>query len=782
MNGKASHQLTDCNRQRERVMKSYPRRLTSYAPQSLRSKIILLACGVSLVTSLALGVLLVLRTTSLSHDMAVENVAHETQLVALEFKRAYDEMINDAFVVSRTPPIQGMLRSAANNQIDPLDRSTTDQWRQRLEDIFVSMMRERTTYTQMRYIGLDNKGRELVRVNRSSNGWERVAESRLQAKSEEDYFQKALTLSRGEAYFSNVTYNREFGTLDSDLVPTLRAIVPIFDSKGKIFGMVVINADYSAMLRERFDVIQLKRNIIVSNEAGDYMEQHADGSVAAFQYNTEGSSDRAQLLAALRPKREDHDSAWLQNTENDLIYSARLPISQRLDDSHLIISIRVPHSELMTGVMRIRNEGALLALLLIGVSLGGAAWASTRLTAPLLAMTTSIRQARLSGGVPALAIERADEIGELAGAFQGLAQDLKGAEARVRAIFDNVLDGIFSTDEQGMIQDFSPSSERIFGASHEDITGRNIGLLMPESILTDYEPFLSSDQKPSPGIVVGVTRESEGRRLDGSTFPMEISLSKVDAGGQVMFIGIVRDITERKQMETLKSEFVSTVNHELRTPLTSIQASLGILQKLLRGKVGPKEERLLDISLLSTERLGRLVNDILDVEKIAAGKMEFYPEVCDMKGLVTDIVERHQSLAEKYGVTFQLKADIPVTYSLVDPSRFNQALVNLLSNAAKFSPDGEAVMIEIMEQANDRIQISVSDKGPGIPASFRDKIFQRFAQADGSATRMAGGSGLGLNITKSIVESLGGEITYDSVEGHGATFRLNFPTCTPSTK
>jgi len=763
-------------------MKPYPRRLTPFVPQSLRSKIILLACGVSLVTSLALGALLVLRTTSLSRDMAVENVAHEAQLVALEFKRTYDEMINDAFVVSRTPPIQGMLRSAANNQIDPLDGSTTDQWRQRLEDIFVSMMRERTTYTQMRYIGLDNKGRELVRVNRASNGWERVTESRLQAKSEEVYFQKALTLARGEAYFSNVTYNREFGTLDSDLVPTLRAIVPIFDSKGKIFGMVVINADYSAMLRERFDVIQLKRNIIVSNESGDYMEQHADGSVTAFQYNLEGSGERAQLLAALRPKREQHASTWLLNTENDLIYSARLPISQRLDDSHLIISIRVPHSELMTGVLRIRNEGALLALLLIGLSLGGAAWTSTRLTAPLLAMTTSIRQARLSGGVPALAIERADEIGELAGAFQGLAQDLKGAEARVRAIFDNMLDGIFSTNEEGMIQDFSPSSERIFGASHEDMTGRNIGLLMPESILTDYEPFLSSDQKSSPGSVVGVTRESEGRRLDGSTFPMEISLSKVDAGGQIMFIGIVRDITERKQMETLKSEFVSTVNHELRTPLTSIQASLGILQKRLRGKVGPKEERLLDISPLSTERLGRLVNDILDVEKIAAGKMEFYPEVCDMKGLVTDIVERHQSLAEKYGVTFQLKADTPETYSIVDPSRFNQALVNLLSNAAKFSPKGEAVMIEITEQANDRIQISVSDKGPGIPTSFRDKIFQRFAQADGSATRMAGGSGLGLNITKSIVESLGGEITYDSVEGHGATFRLNFPTCTSSTK
>ncbi len=763
-------------------MRSDPRLFRSLYPHSLRNKIILLACGVSLLTSLALGALLVLRTTAVSRDMAVENVAHETQLVALEFKRAYDEMINDAFVVSRTPPIQGMLRSADNNEIDPLDGSTTDQWRQRLEDIFVSMMRERVTYTQMRYIGLDNEGRELVRVNRASNGWARVAETHLQSKSQEIYFQKALTLSPGEAYFSNVTYNREFGTLDSDLVPTLRAIVPIFDAKGSIFGMVVINADYSAMLRERFNVIQLNRNIIVSNESGDYMEQHADGSVAAFQYSLEGSDKQTDLLETLRPKSEQHASSWVQNTATDLVYSARLPISQRLDDSHLIISIRVPHSQLMTGVTRIRNEGALLALLLIGVSLGGAAWASTRLTAPLLDMTTSIRKARVSGGVPALAIERDDEIGELAEAFQGLAQDLKGAEARVRAIFENVLDGIFSTDEQGLIQHFSPSSERIFGTRLEDISGQSIQLLMPGSILTNYESFLEKDNRSGSGNAAGITRETQGRRLDGSTFPMEISLSKVDAGGQIMFIGIVRDITERKQMETLKNEFVSTVNHELRTPLTSIQASLGILQKMLGGKVGSKEARLLDISLLSTQRLGRLVNDILDVEKIAAGKMEFYPESCDMKALVTDIVERHQSLAEKYDVTFQLKADIPTTYSLVDPSRFNQALVNLLSNAAKFSPDGETVLIEIASHTNDRVQISVSDKGPGIPASFRDKIFQRFAQADGSATRMAGGSGLGLNITKSIVESLGGEISFESVEGHGATFMLSFPICAPSGK
>tara|TARA_R110000803_G_scaffold131463_1_gene198751 strand:- start:1466 stop:3787 length:2322 start_codon:yes stop_codon:yes gene_type:complete len=751
-------------------------------PDSLRNRIIVLACCVSLLTSVALGVLLVMRTTSISYELAVENVAHETQLVALDFKSAYNEIENDAFVISRTPPIQGILRSAAHNDIDPRDGSTTDQWRERLEAIFASVMNARTSYTQIRYIGVQNDGKELVRVNRHDDGFEMVPVSLLQAKSGESYFQKALTLAPGDAYFSKVTYNRELGKLDRELVPTLRVVVPIFDLDGAIFGMVVINADYAAMLRSRFEAINIARNIIVSNESGDYMEQRADGTVADFRYNTGGSSDPDALLATLRPEKERGSDSWVARSGDELVYSVRMPISERLDDSHLIMSIRVPDEELFAGARQIRNEGGLLALVLIALSLGAAAWAATELTGPLLRMTRSVREASRSGGIPDLPVERDDEIGELAVAFQSLAQNLTGSEAQIRAIFDNVVDGVFTIDETGAIQSYNSASERIFGFPFEDVMGRDVGVLMSDDIFTQYDSRLSEARKSGSEDTIGVTREVDGHRQDGSVFPMEVSVSKVDAGGQVVFVGIVRDITERKQMDTLKSEFVSTVNHELRTPLTSIQAALGILQRMLQGKVGPKEERLLNISLEGTQRLGLLVNDILDVEKIAAGKMEFYPETCEIVALVTDIVERHQSLAEKYHVAFRLDAKIPKEFCRVDPSRFNQALVNLLSNAAKFSPEGESVGIEIAEHEDHRIRISVSDCGPGIPASFRNKIFQRFAQADSSATRSTGGSGLGLNITKTIIETLDGEISFESVEGQGTTFSIVLPTCANAEK
>lgn len=746
-------------------------------PGSLRNRIIVLACCVSLLTSVALGVLLVMRTTSISYEMAIENVAHETQLVALDFKSAYNEIENDAFVISRTPPIQGMLRSADHDGIDPFDGSTTVQWRQRLEAIFASVMSARTSYTQIRYIGVHDDGKELVRVNRQDDGIEMVPVSSLQVKSGESYFQKALTLKPGEAYFSKVTYNRELGQLDDELVPTLRVVVPIFDLEGGIFGMVVINADYAAMLRGRFEAINIARNVIVSNEAGDYMEQLSDGTVADLRYQNAGAGDGDRLLAALLPGKERGADSWVARTGDELVYSVRMPISERLDDSHLIMSIRVPNDELFAGSRQIRNEGGLLALVLIALSLGAAAWAATELTGPLLRMTRSVRDASHSGDVPDLPVGRDDEIGELAIAFQSLAQNLTGSEAQIRAIFDNVVDGVFTVDEAGTIQSYNSSSERMFGFPFEDVIGRGIGQLMPDDIFTQYDRRLGEVRKSGSEDTIGVTCEVDGHRKDGSVFPMEVSVSKVDAGGQIVFVGIVRDITERKQMDTLKSEFVSTVNHELRTPLTSIQAALGILQSMLQGKVGPKEERLLNISLEGSQRLGLLVNDILDVEKIAAGKMEFHPKTCEMVALVNDIVERHQSLAEKYRVVFSLDTQVPNAHCRVDPSRFNQALVNLLSNAAKFSPEGETVRIEIAGQSDTHIRVSVSDSGPGIPASFRNKIFQRFAQADSSATRSTGGSGLGLNITKTIIEMLDGEISFESVEGQGATFVIVLPTC-----
>jgi signal transduction histidine kinase len=236
-----------------------------------------------------------------------------------------------------------------------------------------------------------------------------------------------------------------------------------------------------------------------------------------------------------------------------------------------------------------------------------------------------------------------------------------------------------------------------------------------------------------------------------------------------------QDLTERKHAEMIKDEFVSTVNHELRTPLTSIFGSLRLLGATSAGKLDPKSARLLEVAQISCNQLRRLVDDILDLEKITAGKMDHHMETMAAGPLIQDIVNRHAAIADQHAIRFNSRLEVKNLSIRVDPNRFNQALVNLLSNAAKYSPSGGQVDIVAKREGAGSIRISVTDHGPGIPEAFRAKIFSRFAQADNSTTRKVGGSGLGLNITKTLIEAFGGTVSFDSIEGQGATFHFVLP-------
>ncbi|WP_299811879.1 CHASE domain-containing protein [uncultured Roseibium sp.] len=247
-------------------------------------------------------------------------------------------------------------------------------------------------------------------------------------------------------------------------------------------------------------------------------------------------------------------------------------------------------------------------------------------------------------------------------------------------------------------------------------------------------------------------------------------------------IGILQNISERKKLDRMKDEFISTVSHELRTPLTSIQGSLGLLMAKAGANVDEKSRKLLQLSYDNCQRLSRLVNDILDIEKIAAGKMEYRLEAVEICRLVSDVVERQQSFAEKYGVEFELRFDVPDVYVNLDQDRFNQALVNLLSNAAKFSDEGDRIEIRVSLTSAGEATISVRDHGQGIPEVFRNKVFEKFAQADGSETRVKGGSGLGLNITQKIIEAFDGTVKFESEEGVGSIFTFTLPVCLPDEK
>jgi PAS domain S-box-containing protein len=234
------------------------------------------------------------------------------------------------------------------------------------------------------------------------------------------------------------------------------------------------------------------------------------------------------------------------------------------------------------------------------------------------------------------------------------------------------------------------------------------------------------------------------------------------------------DISERKEMDRMKSEFISVVSHELRTPLTAIRGSLGLMASAMRDSLPPKALHLVEIGHRNAERLIALVNDILDMEKLAANRMAFQLKLEDLVQLAAQAVESTAAYAEKYKVTYLLEnrsADLPV---LVDKDRLAQVFANLLSNAAKFSPESGRVRVVIRSRAG-RARFEVIDHGSGIPEEFRSRIFGRFVQADSSIARAKGGTGLGLHITRELVEKMRGTIGFESVSGEGTTFWVEFP-------
>ncbi|SEN17156.1 PAS domain S-box-containing protein [Loktanella fryxellensis] len=247
-----------------------------------------------------------------------------------------------------------------------------------------------------------------------------------------------------------------------------------------------------------------------------------------------------------------------------------------------------------------------------------------------------------------------------------------------------------------------------------------------------------------------------------------------DAGKEAeLYIVQINDVTQEKQAEQIKNEFIATISHELRTPLTSIKGALGLLMTIKDGVPAPSA-RLLDIAANNTDRLIRLVNDILDLEKISAGQMKFQIDAHDASRLIADALEQNQPLLLRNGLSFVLEDGAAGAQVWADDNRLAQVFGNLLSNACKYAPAGSAIAVALTADA-DVVRFAVTDTGPGVPIAFRDRIFSPFSQADGSDTRQRGGTGLGLNISRQMVEHMGGSIGFDSEPGVRTTFHFTLP-------
>jgi PAS domain S-box-containing protein len=431
-----------------------------------------------------------------------------------------------------------------------------------------------------------------------------------------------------------------------------------------------------------------------------------------------------------------------------------------------------------------RARGGIMACLVLGVVVAAAGGLAVRrrLGKPvgnLLAGIERIKSGDLNHRIPS---QRRDEFADIATSINGVIdqrqrvhQELELLKRRDELVLASVGEGILALDAEGRVTVANPAAAAMLGGNVDDLMGKHHTELANDPAHGDGSDSPSRqaiDQTLAHGQVRYVESDVFWRN-DGSSFAVEYLCTPIlERGRSHGAVILFRDVTERRAVERMKEEFVSIVSHELRTPLTSIRGSLGLIASGMLGGVPERGQRMLDIAITNSDRLVRLINDILDVEKLDSGGVKMNLQPSNAADLMTQATETMRALANESGVSL---AVTPAWAQLnVDPDRILQALTNLLSNAIKFSDWGGRVWMSA-ERRGDEIVFEVHDQGRGIPAHRLETIFERFQQVDASDAREKGGTGLGLSICRSIVEQHGGRIWAESTPGKGSTFRFSLP-------
>ena len=332
---------------------------------------------------------------------------------------------------------------------------------------------------------------------------------------------------------------------------------------------------------------------------------------------------------------------------------------------------------------------------------------------------------------------------------------------------------VLELDADGTVREVNHSAELLFGYAAAELIGGNIKRLVLPKYHPEFERQWSemvSSREPLAGVLV------RNPRRDGIELVCEWSVTPlVNSEGRLLAIILQgRDITAQLEAARMKKEFTSTLSHELRTPLTSIIGSLQLINSGVLGDIGGDIGELTSVAERNGQRLLDLINDILDIEKIESGKLTLVPEIIRIDDLVRESMVLNKAFGERFKVRYEATSELPGREVNADRKRLLQVMTNLLSNAAKFSPEGQAVEVSA-EDRDGVVRISVHDRGPGIPENFRTRIFGRFTQADSTTARQKGGTGLGLAICKRLVEMMQGRIGFDDRPGGGTTFWFELP-------
>ena len=478
-------------------------------------------------------------------------------------------------------------------------------------------------------------------------------------------------------------------------------------------------------------------------------DQLLDASVAAEKEWRQGA---AQPILAGRPLPQSQQNSLAQSVQTDV--------------DRLINSQDTKQSELRDKTASSTHKTVIAVALLLFLGLGLAVALFSGLIAsmrkPLEELVDASGQlaegnlnTRVEVGGPAETATLGTAFNEMAGELQGAYKGLEDSQRRLRTTMESLSDGVVTVDSRGVVTDANPAARRLLPAA-------TVGSKIREALASNEIPARKVDR-----LLAGKERE-ELRSAEGGTV-LAITGSPMQGGGVLS----IRDVSERARLERMKDEFVLTASHELRSPLTSVQgfAELLILEK---DQLSEKHTETVEIILDNTRHLVRLLNDLLDLARSDAGRLTINPTRSEVGPIVAGAARLIMGLTNSRQQRLEVEIESDLPQVSVEPDRIMQVLVNLLTNATEYCPEGSTIKVTASSVGSE-VEIAVADNGPGIPKDQRDHVFDRFTRGDVGLTQRVGGTGLGLAIAKSLIELHGGAIGVTSKEGEGATFRIVLP-------
>lgn len=754
----------------------------------------------------------------LAHERDTQRVISDIESLRPLLEKRFELMRHDLEVLSTTPPMQGIVRSIEHGGIDPLDGSSLEAWKARLAVVFGSVLKVRGVYNQMRYIGLDDQGRELVRVDRQGDVIATVVPENLQRKGAETYFQQAMQLRVGQIHFSSLTRNREWGKVVPGNRPVVRASTPVFDGAGQPFGLLVINVDFTELVSEILGETRSPWDLTLADQAGNFIRFDADTGDTRFYWADSDPAAQATVDAMLASARGEP----LVTSDNGIsttsfIIPVNLGEASGLGVMRLAAS--APHDKLFAEADSLATLMLVLLIAVVAIAAAVGALYGRRFVHPIRELTGAVVEYQSTGALERLPVDAPGEIGQLAQSFHNFVQSLEVAwdaeqlsHLKLINIVDNSVDGILTLDPQGRIQSFNPACTIMFGYQPEEVIGEEFSRLLADKLETD-----DMDQAASPEdwfwSATGGIQEVVAKLKDGRQIPVELSLSRVDLSGVELFSAVIRDISERTAANELVNDTIARVteineqlthtnerldqsnrdiralthivSHDLRAPLINILAFTGELQTVvdellesLPTQAAGEATRWQSISedelptvlgfiTSSAQKMDDRLNFILKLSRL--GTYEFEPKTIDLNLMVADLIAQLIVPEERDSVTVEI--DVPAFP--IDYEAMSIIVSNLLSNAAKYRAAERPLAIHITAHINDgMLTFMVQDNGRGIADENLADVFTLFRRIGKQDTQ---GEGIGLAYCQTLITRLQGSISCKSKEGVGSMFIVQIP-------